>query len=151
MDTAGKYGLDNIYPIVCDSASPPFTGQFDKVLLDAPCSGSGVLQRHPDGRFTRAAEDIIASQDLQERLLDSAAGMVGEGGVIVYSTCSLEPEENERQVERFLSAHPEFEISEPPNIIPAMYIDDKNCLRITPFSHGMDGMFAVRFKKGRVR
>jgi len=136
-----------IYPVICDSAAPPFAGAFDKVLLDAPCSGSGVLQRHPDGRFVRTAEDVGSRASLQRELLDSAAKLVGAGGVLVYSTCSLEPEENEHQVEWFLNEHPEFKLDHPPDVIPAMYIDDADCLRITPYKHNMDGMFGARFKK----
>ncbi|MDR2578493.1 MAG: 16S rRNA (cytosine(967)-C(5))-methyltransferase RsmB [Chitinispirillales bacterium] len=146
--TIEKLGIKNIYPVICDSVRPPFRGLFDKVLVDAPCSGTGVLQRHPDGRFVRTASDIENAAYLQKKLLDSAANMVGSGGVIVYSTCSLEPEENEDQVARFLSDHPEFELDAPPDAVPAMFVDSKNCLRITPFQHAMDGMFGVRFKKG---
>jgi len=147
VEAIAAQGLGNIYPVVCDSVSPPFAGTFDKVLLDAPCSGSGVLQRHPDGRVVRTAEDIGNAASLQRELLDSAANLVGAGGILVYSTCSLEPEENERQVDWFLSGHPEFKLDRPPEAIPAMYIDDNDCLRITPYKHGMDGMFAARFKK----
>jgi 16S rRNA (cytosine967-C5)-methyltransferase len=142
-----KLNLKNIYPIVCDSVRPPLTRKFGKVLLDAPCTGSGVLQRHPDGRFVRTADDVVNMQRLQRELLDSAVNLVDDGGVIVYSTCSLEPEENEHQVEWFLSKYSEFRLDAPPDVIPAMYIDDSNCLRITPFEHGVDGMFGARFKK----
>ncbi|GBU22955.1 16S ribosomal RNA methyltransferase RsmB [Fibrobacteres bacterium R8-0-B4] len=140
--------LENIYPIVCDSIDPPFFGTFDKVLLDAPCSGSGVLQRHPDGRFVRTPEDIDSRVLLQRELLESAAKLVDSDGILVYSTCSLESEENEHQVEWFLNEHPDFKLDLPPENIPAMYIDEDNCLRITPHKHNMDGMFGARFKKG---
>jgi len=147
VEAVSAQNIDNVYPVVCDGVSPPFAGTFDKVLLDAPCSGSGVLQRHPDGRVVRTVEDIDSRALLQRELLDSAAKLVGEGGVLVYSTCSLEPEENERQVERFLGGHPEFKLDLPPETIPATYIDENDCLRVTPYTHGMDGMFAARFKK----
>jgi 16S rRNA (cytosine967-C5)-methyltransferase len=150
VDAIAAQDIRNIYPIVCDSVCPPFAGlfgKFEKVLLDAPCSGTGVLQRHPDGRVTRTAEDIGSRALLQRELLDSAANLVASGGVLVYSTCSLEPEENEHQVKRFLTDHPEFKLDRPPETIPAMYIDDNDCLRITPYKHNMDGMFGARFKK----
>jgi len=147
MEAITAQGFDNIYPVVCDGVTPPFAGTFDKVLLDAPCSGSGVLQRHPDGRVVRTPEDVEKCALLQRELLDSAAKLVKEGGALVYSTCSLEPEENEYQVKRFLDDHPEFKSDRPPEVIPAMYIDDNDCLRITPYKHNMDGMFAARFKK----
>jgi 16S rRNA (cytosine967-C5)-methyltransferase len=148
LETIHAQGFENIYPVICDSALPPFAKTFDKVLLDAPCSGSGVLQRHPDGRFVRTEEGVANASALQRSLLDSASRMVGAGGIIVYSTCSLEPEENERQVEWFLSEYPDFKLDPPPGVIPAMYVDDAGCLRITPFKHGMDGMFGARFRRG---
>jgi len=141
-------GLRNVYPILCDSTVPPFKRRFDSVLVDAPCSGTGVLQRHPDGRFVRTADDIVNMVELQKQLLDSAAELVDKGGTLVYSTCSLEEEENGQQVERFLSAHPDFKLVPPPSVIPAKFVDDSGYMRITPFDHGMDGMFGVRFKKG---
>jgi len=147
MEAIAAQGIVNIHPVVCDSVAPPFDCVFGKVLLDAPCSGSGVLQRHPDGRFVRTAEDIDSRALLQRELLDSAAKLVCSGGVLVYSTCSLEPEENEHQVKWFLEWHPEFKLDHPPDAIPAMYIDDADCLRITPYKHNMDGMFGARFKK----
>ena len=146
-EAVSAMGLVNVYPLICDGTQPPFSRRFDKVLLDAPCTGSGVLQRHPDGRVIRKAEDVEDMSALQSRLLGSAAKMVDKGGIVVYSTCSLEPEENELQVERFLADHPEFKLDAPPDVIPAKFIDNNNCLRITPFEHNMDGMFAARFKK----
>jgi len=146
-EAVNAMNLLNVYSVICDSTQLPFKRKFDKILLDAPCTGSGVLQRHPDGRVIRKPEDIEDMRELQSRLLDSAAEMVDMGGIIVYSTCSLEREENEDQVERFLMDHPGFRLSPPPSTVPAMFIDKNNCLRITPFEHGMDGMFAVRFKK----
>jgi 16S rRNA (cytosine967-C5)-methyltransferase len=146
-ETINRQGFKNVYPVVCDSVRLPITRRFDKVLLDAPCSGSGVLQRHPDGRFIRTIDDVMAMQELQRHLLNSAARLVDTGGIIVYSTCSLEPEENEHQVEWFLGKYPDFKLDEPPDVIPAMFMDNNNCLRITPFDHKMDGMFAARFKK----
>ena len=139
--------LTNIFPLVCDGTQPPLSAKFKSLLLDAPCTGTGVLQRHPDGRFVRTAEDVENMSELQRQLLDSAAGLVDNGGTLVYSTCSLEAEENELQVERFLSGHPDFTLVPPPDFIPANFVDDKGYLRITPFEHGMDGMFAARFRK----
>jgi 16S rRNA (cytosine967-C5)-methyltransferase len=146
-EASAAQGFRNIRPVVCDGVLPPFSGTFDKVLLDAPCTGSGVLQRHPDGRFVRTAADVEDMALLQAKLLDSAANLVGAGGVLVYATCSLEPEENERQVERFLGGHPEFKLEPPPEVVPAVYVDDNDCLRITPYRHRLDGMFGARFKK----
>ncbi|MDG5816446.1 16S rRNA (cytosine(967)-C(5))-methyltransferase RsmB [Chitinispirillales bacterium ANBcel5] len=147
LQTASRMHPGNIYPLVSDGVNPPFTGHFDKVLLDAPCSGTGVLQRHPDGRWARTPEDIEHIVTLQRELLGSAAGLVGEQGVVVYATCSLEPEENEQQVEWFLSNYPEFKLDEVPDSIPDFYVDSEGLVRINPFEHGMDGIFGARFVK----
>src|SRR5690606_19113565 len=92
---------------VADGRFPPFR-PVDGVRLDAPCAGTGTLRRHADGRWRITALDLLSLAQLQRELLDSAAKLVRPGGILVYSTCSLEPEENEQQVERFLSTHPEF-------------------------------------------
>jgi len=147
VENINNLNLANIFPLVCDGTRPPFKGKFKAILLDAPCTGTGVLQRHPDGRFVRTAEDVENMRELQRQLLESAANMVEDGGDIVYSTCSLEPEENEQQVEWFLNAHPEFTLIPPPSCIPANFVDGNDCLRITPFEHGMDGIFGAKFRK----
>jgi 16S rRNA (cytosine967-C5)-methyltransferase len=81
---------------------------FDAVLLDAPCSATGTIRRHPDVAWTKRPEDIAVLADLQRRLLDKAAGLVRPGGRLVYCTCSLEPEEGEAQVAAFLARHGAF-------------------------------------------
>jgi 16S rRNA (cytosine967-C5)-methyltransferase len=82
--------------------------RFDAVLLDAPCSATGTIRRHPDVAWTKREEDVVKLADLQRRLLDKAATLVRPGGRLVYCTCSLEPEEGERQVESFLVRQPLF-------------------------------------------
>ncbi len=146
VETAQQMHLRSVYPLVADSNSPPFTGTFDKVLLDAPCSATGVLHRHPEARWIRTIKDLERLVKVQEALLDSSVRLVDEGGYIVYATCSVEPEENESQVERFLQRHPEFVLDHCPNSIPQQFIDDHGYLKITPFEHGQDGMFAARFR-----
>ncbi len=147
IETSGLMDLHNVYPLVCDAVKPPFTGQFDKVLLDAPCSGTGVLQRHPDGRWVKTPQDIEQLAGLQKEMLESASELVCSGGVLVYSTCSLEPEENEKQIEWFLSRFPQFTLDGTPDSVPARFTDNKGFLKITPFEHGLDGMFAARLRK----
>jgi 16S rRNA (cytosine967-C5)-methyltransferase len=80
----------------------------DALLLDAPCSATGTIRRHPDVAWSKTAEDILKLASLQRRLLDRAATLVRPGGRLVYATCSLEPEEGERQADAFLQRHPEY-------------------------------------------
>ncbi len=136
-----------IIPIACDGEKLALTKYFDKVLLDAPCSGTGVMQRHPESRWIRTEKDIQVSVERQKRLLDSVAPMVKRGGVLVYSTCSIEREENWDQIEEFLENHPDFELEDASDFIDRKYISIDKCLAITPQDHGMDGMFAARLVK----
>lgn len=147
VETVDRMKLNNVYPLICDGLNPPFTGLFDKVLLDAPCTGTGVLNRHPEARLIRTAEDIERLTAVQKKLLASASALVGKNGIIVYSTCSIEPEENELQIETFLKEHPDFILDKSPDCIPANLIDDTGYLKITPYEHQMDGMFGARLKR----
>ena len=146
VEAAENMKLRTVYPLVADSTFPPFTGVFDKVLLDAPCSATGVLHRHPEARWIRSTDDLQRLTKVQETLLDSAVHLVGTGGLLVYATCSVEPEENELQIERFLKRHPGFVLEHCPASVPEKFIDDWGFLRITPYEHGLDGMFAARFR-----
>jgi 16S rRNA (cytosine967-C5)-methyltransferase len=147
LDTVTNLKLTNVYLLVSDGRFPPFEGVFDKVLVDAPCSATGVFHRHPDARWARKPADIEECVVLQRKLLESAARQIGRGGMLVYSTCSIEPEENEQQVQSFLKDHPEFEHAGCPDAVPQNYVDKNGFLAITPFSHGMDGIFGARLKK----
>lgn len=135
---AGRIG-----PVVADGRHPPFRAA-DLVLLDAPCTGTGTFRRHPDGRWRVAPDDLAALATLQGELLEAAAALVRPGGVLVYSTCSLEREENEERVEAFLAQHPDFEPRPEPGAVPAEVVDAAGRLCVLPQRHGVDGAFAAR-------
>ncbi|MEM8484436.1 MAG: 16S rRNA (cytosine(967)-C(5))-methyltransferase RsmB [Bacteroidota bacterium] len=121
--------------------------QVDKVLLDAPCSGLGVLSKRADLRWTRQKEDIPKVAELQAELLAAAAKMVKPGGYVVYSTCTIAPEENKVQVKKFLDTHPDFERERADDLLPAAVVNTKGCLATLPHKHKMDGVFGVRLRK----
>jgi 16S rRNA (cytosine967-C5)-methyltransferase len=146
-DSIKRLRLTNVIPIRCDGKEPPFHGRFNKILLDAPCSGSGVLHRHPEARWIKKQDDIERLSLLQEKLLVSSSVMLAPGGILVYSTCSLEPEENEMRVDAFLASNPDFVLDAPPQAVPDKFIDPRGFLRITPYEHSLDGMFGARLKK----
>jgi 16S rRNA (cytosine967-C5)-methyltransferase len=120
-------------------------GPFDRVLVDVPCSGLGTLRRNPDARWRIRPEDTRELADLQRRILGRAAAVLRVGGRLVYSTCTLVPEENERLVAGFLADAPGYRrvpASElPPQLAPLL--DDLGQLRCFPHLHDTDGFFAA--------
>ncbi len=125
---------DRVHLVVARGEAPPFVpGSLDAALVDAPCTGTGTLSRHPDARWRLdpGAPDRLAR--VQSAILDGAAGIVRTGGILVYSTCTLEPEENEAQVEEFLRRHPAFRLEE--------------TMQVLPQQTGTDGSFATLFRK----
>lgn len=126
--------------------------RFDAVLLDAPCSATGTFRRHPDVLWNAGPADIAALAPVQAKLLAAAASRVRSGGRLVYSVCSLEPEEGEAQVQGFLDAHPEFALApmSPGEAgAPLASLASQGWLRILPHhaEGGLDGFFIARFRK----
>ncbi|WP_069132879.1 16S rRNA (cytosine(967)-C(5))-methyltransferase RsmB [Rhodohalobacter halophilus] len=120
----------------------------DGVLLDAPCTGTGVLSKRADLRWKRTEEELENSVKLQEELLDEAANHVKRGGRLVYSTCSLEPEENWEQIQKFLEKYDNFELEKLDEFLPEeVLIEDGYAYQTFPHKHGCDGHFGVRLKR----
>jgi 16S rRNA (cytosine967-C5)-methyltransferase len=122
-----------------------FMGTCHGVLVDAPCSNLGVLRRNPDVKWRRGMDDVAASAARQRDILAAAAGMVKQGGRLVYATCSLEPEENEMVAQTFATARPDFAV-DPPRSFP-LPLDSDGVLRCRPDQHGTDGFTAIRFRR----
>lgn len=141
---AGRPSLP-ISVVVADALHAPYAAA-DMVLLDAPCTGTGTLRRHPDGRWRVTPEDLTSLVELQARLLEAASTHVGTGGLLAYATCSLEPEENEGQVEAFLRRHPEFVVERSARVDAALMHDDGS-LRVLPHVHGLDGAYCALLRK----
>ena len=120
----------------------------DAVLLDAPCTGTGVLSKRADLRWKRTPEDLEQAIALQAELLDAAANMVAKNGRLVYSTCSLEPEENMMQIEKFLKEYDNFELEDLDDYLPEEVLsDDNKSYQTFPHIHGCDGHFGVLLKR----
>ena len=120
----------------------------DGVLLDAPCTGTGVLSKRADLRWKRTKEELENSVKLQEELLDEAANHVKKGGRLVYSTCSIEPEENWEQIQKFIDKYDNFEIEPLDEFLPEeVLIEDGHAYQTLPHVHGCDGHFGVRLKR----
>lgn len=137
----------NIFALACDMARhAPFRGAFDDILVDAPCSGSGTLRRHPEIRWRLKPADLVAHSERQRRILNHAADQVRPGGRLVYSVCSIEPEEGDDVIAAFLAARPEFSRMDPRGFLSPVVgtvVGDDLAVRTTALNDGMDGFFAV--------
>jgi 16S rRNA (cytosine967-C5)-methyltransferase len=144
-----------VEPAVCEASAYAADAPFDGILLDAPCSATGTIRRHPDVAWLKTMEDLFKLASLQARLLDHAATLLKPGGALVYATCSLEPEEGEQQINRFLERHPQFrrlpvtadEIGGDGQVLTPQ--GDLRCLpcywpNAVDRLAGMDGFFAAR-------
>lgn len=124
--------------------------QFDRVLVDAPCSALGVMRRHPEIKWKRDESDIPSLVELQASLLDAAARFVVPGGVLVFSVCTFTSEEGPKQVTRFLDEHDEFELAGPPSheqLEWSSYVDEQGRLSLNPFDHDTDLFFSARLRR----
>ncbi|MEX2111068.1 MAG: 16S rRNA (cytosine(967)-C(5))-methyltransferase RsmB [Gemmatimonadaceae bacterium] len=136
----------NLYPFVADARAPAVR-PVDAVLIDVPCTGTGTFRRHPDARWRLKVSDIAVMAALQKAVFKTAAAVVRVGGLLIYSTCSLEPEENDEQVYAFLAANSGWKLEPPPDdAVPNDVLDDGK-LRVLPQRHGSDGAFAARLRR----
>lgn len=126
-------------------------GSFDRVLIDAPCSGLGVIRRKPDIKWSKKPDDIKALRNEQEHIIFVCSKYVKPGGVLVYSTCSIEPKENEELVEDFLAKNQEFAYDDLRKSLPEMLHDELKSpygyITLYPHIHGTDGFFVARLKR----
>jgi 16S rRNA (cytosine967-C5)-methyltransferase len=117
---------------------------FDRVLADVPCSGSGTLSKKPDIKWKKDVFDLRQMSEIQTKLINKAAALVKPGGVLVYSTCSIEPEENFFIVKKFLENHPDFKLDSAKDKFPDDIVDENGCIQTYPHIHQMDGAFSAK-------
>ncbi len=146
-ELAKQQGANNITPVVCDATDrlPFVDASFDRVLVDAPCSGTGTLRRNPDIRWRLTPADIEELAEKQIRILMNASAVARPGGRLVYSTCSVEPDENERVVENFLNEREDFRralLAVPPELQT-----EHGAVRTWPHRDNVDGFFVVAFER----
>jgi len=146
-EAARRIGVDGIVEVTVGDARTIRLDPADVVLLDAPCSGLGVLCKKPDIKWKRAPEDIPALVELQNALMENAARLVKPGGHLIYSTCTIERAENQQVVEEFLERHPEFVLERADTILPAAVVEDEGYMQTFPHRHGVDGMFGARLRR----
>jgi 16S rRNA (cytosine967-C5)-methyltransferase len=144
-----RSGLQNVQALLIaherDAKVKRLAGKFDRVLVDAPCSGLGTLRRNPDLKWRQTPESVTELTQIQSAILAAASRLVKTGGRLMYATCSLLVEENEGIVEAFLSQHPEFHLRPASEVLAAQNISLAmgDYLRLDTARHGTDGFFAA--------
>ena len=153
-ENAKRLGTTIIQEMVGDALNPTLFSQtvqsFDRILIDAPCSGWGVIGRNPDLKWRLKPEDSLRLSRMQNKFLQNAAGWLKSGGVLVYVTCTLSREENQGVIEKFIENHPEFVKEDASPFLPEsarVLVGDDGFYQTWPPAHGMDGFFAARLRK----
>jgi len=141
-----RLGIANAHYIAADAATVQ-TAPAERVLVDAPCSGLGVLSKKPDAKWKREPEDLVNLVQIQRAILENAAKHVKPGGVLVYSTCTTEPEENYDLIKSFLSDQSEFSIESASQFVDSRIVSADGYIETFPHRNAMDGSFAIRLKK----
>jgi len=146
-------GISTVTTRSLDLNDPPDAGNhagFDRILLDAPCSGLGVLRRNPDAKWAAAKKNLEAFKERQSNFLTHLAPRLKVNGTLLYAVCSMEPEENAAVVEAFLKTHSGYIVDKDPSTVPDTvqpFVDKDGFLRTFPHTHNMDGFFSVRLKR----
>ena len=146
-----RLDLSSILMAVADATKPlPVLGKFDRILVDAPCSGLGVLRHHPDIKWRKSPNDFLTLQSIQLRLLHIQHGLLATHGTLVYSVCSYEPEETHGVVAQFLSTHPDMQLDAVDAELPqstSQPSETSGTLELTPEQWHTDGVFVARFRR----
>lgn len=145
-DTINRLALNNVDIYPGDATAGPLP-KVNKILVDAPCMGTGVMSRRADLRWRRQPGDLGEMTAAQLKLLSHAARHLNPGGLLVYATCSLENEENWGLIQNFQNSHPNFYIDRMPESVPDAWIDPDGALCTFPPDHHVDGVFALRLIK----
>ncbi|MGZ9189947.1 MAG: RsmB/NOP family class I SAM-dependent RNA methyltransferase, partial [Nitrospira sp.] len=161
MDNCRRLGVTLVTPLVGDIRMLITQGQrssqqaalrrpFDRILLDAPCSGLGVLRRHPEGKWYKTQESIVQHRQVQSELLAATSRLLRPGGLLVYSTCSIEPEETESVIDEFCQSHREFQRESIASWIPPAglpFVTPRGDLSTMTNMNKMDAFFAARLRR----
>jgi 16S rRNA (cytosine967-C5)-methyltransferase len=145
--TVERLGVHSVHVVHGDGRDYPFPMPFDRVLVDAPCSGLGVLARRADARWRKGPEVLAEMPPVQLDLLRAAARHLSPGGRLVYSVCSFEPEETDHVVARFLAEHPGWTLESVSGSVPDAVVTPEGTMLVLPHRHGCDGAFAARLRK----
>jgi 16S rRNA (cytosine967-C5)-methyltransferase len=151
-ETCDRLGIRSVRTFTMDATAPSQAIRdvsFQRILVDAPCSGLGVIRRNPEGKWWKSADDVAHLAVTQRAILENLSEYLEPGGTLLYATCSTTLEENERVVDAFLAGHPEFVAEDLRTLFPsfAPLFTERGFFRSWPHRDGMDGFFAARLKK----
>jgi 16S rRNA (cytosine967-C5)-methyltransferase len=151
-ETCDRLGIASVRTFTMDATEPSNAIKdvtFRRILVDAPCSGLGVIRRNPEGKWWKSPADLPQLARTQLAILENLCGYLEADGSLLYATCSTSPEENEEVIDAFLSRHPEFQAEDLRELFPAYapLFTDRGFFRSWPHRDGMDGFFAARLKK----
>lgn len=142
-----RMGYDKPEIVVGDAATYVNPDPFDKILIDVPCTGFGVIRKKPDSKWKREPEDIKQLNEIQSLIFENVSKLLKPNGVIVYSTCTIELEENQSIVKAFLARHPEFVLEPADAFVNRALVSREGFVEIFPHRHDTDGGFAARIRK----
>jgi 16S rRNA (cytosine967-C5)-methyltransferase len=146
VDNARRLGVSIMAPVVCDVLDFKGPGS-NRVLLDVPCSGWGVVGKHSDLRWSKSRDDSLKLGEAQGKLIHHAADLVTPGGILVYSTCTIIRDENDQVVEEFLLERKDFSIDKAGTTFPRELVNERGFVKTYPSIENLDGAFCVRLKK----
>jgi 16S rRNA (cytosine967-C5)-methyltransferase len=145
-ESVKRLGLNKAFFVVADGTQLPFRVKFDRILIDAPCSGLGVIRKHPDIKWRRQMKEIVEFSSIQRKLLKNSQAALSPGGLLVYSTCTIDPLENQTVVEEFVLEHNESaQLQHPSEKLSAF--TSKSYIQTLPHLHECDGSFAALIQK----
>ena len=154
MENAGRLGIGIVRGLAGNGLKEDLFSKtariFDRILIDAPCSGWGVIKRNPDLKWRLGPEDTPRLALMQNKFLQNGAGWLKSKGILVYCTCTLSREENQVVIQNFLEENPDFILEDVSPFLPEKareLIDSRGCYQTWPPAHRMDGFFAARLKK----
>jgi 16S rRNA (cytosine967-C5)-methyltransferase len=142
--------LDSLQCLVGDATKVEFEQPFDRILVDAPCSGLGVLRRHPDAKWRKSPQLIEAMSGQQTAILNQVSHFLKPGGTLVYVTCSTESEEDQQAIQTFLTGHPEYRLVAATGYLPSaarLFIDAEGLFQSWPGPENVDGFFGARLRR----
>jgi 16S rRNA (cytosine967-C5)-methyltransferase len=145
-ENCDRLGIHSV-SLCCGDATSFSCRPVDRVLIDAPCSALGTMGKNSDARWRKQEEDLFRLQKLQLQILSNAAELVRKGGILVYSTCTILPEENEQVIAKFLKKRADFKLSDSRLLVDPEVLDRNGFVRTLPHLHKMDGSFACRLEK----